>query len=66
MEKQKSGFMHATVHTDRTNLFVGLWGSHAQTRSADGGPIIYDGPIDGLPADVINELLERGFIKRTE
>lgn len=63
---KKSGFMHMEVCTDRTNLYVGLSGGHAQTRSMDGGAILYDGPIDGLPADVIEELLERGFIKRTD
>ncbi len=63
---KKTGLMHMEVCTDRTNLHVGLWGGHAQTRSMDGGAILYDGPIYGLPAEVIEELLERGFIKKID
>lgn len=61
-----SGFMCTEVCTDKTNLYVWLSRGNAQTRSIDGGPILYDGPIDGLPAEVLSELIERELIKRVD
>lgn len=58
--------MSMEVCTDKTNLYVGLCGDHAQTRSIDGGPILYDGPIDGLPRQVLDELIERGFVREVK
>ncbi len=62
MQTRQSGFMSTMVGVDCRDWMVGLWGDHAQARESQGGPVLYDGPIAGLPADVLGELVERGFV----
>lgn len=62
MQTRQSGFMSTMVGVDCRDWVVALWTDQAWARAAQGGPILYSGPIADLPADVLSELVERGFV----
>lgn len=49
---------------ETATLFIELEGRTATAWPRTGGDVCYHGPIDGLPPDALDELVERGILRR--